>query len=234
MSNLTATRFVAFDLETTGVDAFSDRPVSFGFVERSADGGYLEIGGLINPGVAIPDGASRVHGISDQMVKDAPSLEESIGVVSDVIFEVWASGGVIVGMNISYDLTMVDSVRVAHGLTPLSPLGAVADVLVADRHFDRWRRGPRKLSDLCTHYGVTLDGAHAALDDARASLLVLEEQFRRYPEFPRLDVTRMNSEFADWYREWLASFSTYLEKKGEAPISQGRYAWPVHERESPR
>ncbi|HEY7931249.1 MAG TPA: exonuclease domain-containing protein [Acidimicrobiales bacterium] len=233
MPDLSSARFVAFDLETTGIDPFVDRPVSYGFVERRGGEGFLEIGGYVNPGVEIPAGAARVHGITNQMVADAPGLLEATTVISEVILDTWANGGVVVGMNVAYDLTMLNSLRVAQGLASLVPAGPVLDVLIADRHFDRWRKGSRRLGDLCTHYGVTLDDAHAAVDDARASLLVLEEQVRRYPDFERLEIAHCSASMSAWYREWLSSFSAYLEKKGEAPIGPGRYAWPVHEDDQP-
>ncbi|HUY42557.1 MAG TPA: exonuclease domain-containing protein [Acidimicrobiales bacterium] len=221
-------RLVAFDLETTGVDAFFDRPVSFGFVERGSEGGFLEVGGLVNPGVAIPPGAASIHGITDVMVRDAPLLADAIELIAESILEVWRANGAIVGMNVAYDLTMVNSVLVHFGLAPLLPVGPVLDILIIDRHFDRWRRGSRRLSDLCTFYGVRLDDAHAAVDDARASLLVLEEQFRRFDELRDLAVDVWNENLGQWYRDWLANFSAYLEKRGELPIGRGRYSWPVH------
>lgn len=227
-------RFVAFDLETTGVNAFLDRPVSFGFVERGSEGGFFEVGGLVNPGVSIPTGAAAIHGITDAMVRDAPLLADAIELITETILEVWQSGGIIVGMNVSYDLTMVNSVLVHVGLSPLLPVGPVLDILIIDRHFDRWRRGSRRLSDLCALYGVELEDAHAAVDDARASLLVLEEQRRRFEELRDLGVDVMNDRLGEWYRDWLVNFSAYLEKKGEPPIGRGRYSWPVHMFDSTR
>lgn len=226
MARATLPRFVAFDLETTGVDPFRDRPVSFGFVERGDESGFLEMGGLVNPGVAIPAGATQVHGITNEMVRNAPTLADAMELIVDTLDEIWQSGGAVVGMNASYDLTMVNSVCVAQGREPLS-VGPVLDVLITDRHFDRWRRGSRKLGDLCREYEVVLDDAHAALDDARATLLVLEAQVRRYPELQTLELATLNETLAAWYRQWLSSFSEYLEKKGEPPIGPGRYEWPI-------
>lgn len=231
MAHASLPRFVAFDLETTGVDPFKDRPVSFGFVERGDESGFLELGGLVNPGVAIPAGATQVHGITNEMVHSAPSLNDAVELIVDTLDEIWDNGGAVVGMNVSYDLTMVNSVCVAQGRDPLR-VGPVFDVLITDRHFDRWRRGSRKLTDLCREYEVDLNDAHAALDDARATLLVLEAQVRRYPDLQSLQLATLNEKLAAWYRDWLSSFSTYLEKKGEPSIDPGRYAWPIHVMES--
>jgi DNA polymerase-3 subunit epsilon len=228
------TRYVGFDLEATGVSSFLDTPVSYSFVERIDDGESLVSifeGGLVNPGCDIPPGASAIHGITWEMVSDATPLADALEVIVTRLLDVWAEGGVIVGMNVGYDLTMVDSLCRRLGVVPLEhrgDVGAVMDVLVLDRHFDKWRKGSRKLTDLCRHYNVTLTSAHSAAYDAEASLGVLDTMRRRFPDIDLLDATQMNVALGSWYREWLASFSRYLEKKGEPPIPAGRYEWPIH------
>jgi DNA polymerase-3 subunit epsilon len=221
---------VAFDLETTGVSSFRDAPVSYGFVQHV--GGRIQSdAGYVNPGVPIPPGASAIHGITDEMVRDATVLAEATEYVARRLSSIWSSGGVVVGMNVAYDLTMVDALCRRLSLAPLEArgqIGAVVDVLVVDRHVDRWRKGGRKLTDLCRHYGVSLSDAHSALADAEASLEILEAQIAQFPEIAHLDVGQMNETLRGWYVEWLTSFSAYLERKGERPVAGGRFAWPLH------
>ncbi|HEY5111836.1 MAG TPA: exonuclease domain-containing protein [Acidimicrobiales bacterium] len=228
------THFIGFDLETTGVSSFLDVPVSYGFVERlSGESGVVSKreGGYVNPGVPIPSGAAAIHGITDDMVADATPLREAMETVAERLTAVWSAGDVVVGMNVSYDLTMVNSLCQRLGSATLEQRGAVGpvlDVLILDRHFDKWRKGSRKLSDLCVHYGVTLGSAHAAVEDAEASLEVFEALQQQYPAIGEIPVALMNETLRAWYQEWLASFSQYLEKKGEVPINAGRYEWPIH------
>ena len=228
------THFIGFDLETTGVSSFLDVPVSYGFVERlSGESGVVSKreGGYVNPGVPIPSGAAAIHGITDDMVADATPLREAMETVAERLTAVWSAGDVVVGMNVSYDLTMVNSLCQRLGSATLEQRGAVGpvlDVLILDRHFDKWRKGSRKLSDLCVHYGVTLGSAHAAVEDAEASLEVFEALRQQYPAIGEIPVALMNETLRAWYQEWLASFSQYLEKKGEVPINAGRYEWPIH------
>jgi DNA polymerase-3 subunit epsilon len=228
------TDFVGFDLETTGVSSFVDVPVSYGFVQhvRDANGVTTLIeGGYVNPGVAIPAGASAIHGITNDMVTDATVLGDAVEIMAAKLTSAWASGAVIVGMNVGYDLTMVDSLCRRLDIATLEErgdIGGVMDILVLDRHFDKWRKGARKLTDLCRHYGVTLDSAHSAAADAEASLFVFEAMTASFPEIERVPVGEINTTLRAWYQEWLSSFSSYLEKKGEAPIEAGRYAWPIH------
>lgn len=228
------TEFVGFDLETTGISSFIDVPVSYGFVQherRAHETVTISESGFVKPGVVIPSSATAIHGITNEMVANAPVLEIAASTIADRLSVIWSSGGVIVGMNVSYDLTMVDSLCRRLSMPTLGErgvIGPVLDILILDRHFDKWRKGSRKLTDLCSHYGVTLASAHAAVDDAEASLNVLEVMLTLYPAIAELSLERINETLRAWYLEWLVSFSSYLERKGETPISAGRYEWPIH------
>ena len=54
----------------------------------------------------------------------------------------------------------------------MDALRPVLDPRVLDKHIDPYRRGGRKLTDLCAHYKVALDGAHSADADAIAACRV--------------------------------------------------------------
>ena len=68
-------KLVAFDLETTGVDADKDRIVEFCFIELNE---ALEEQGrwsrLVNPGIKIPQETIDIHGITDDMVAEEPGF----------------------------------------------------------------------------------------------------------------------------------------------------------------
>lgn len=65
-----------FDLETTGTDVEKDFIVSINIIKIMPGGEVEKKGALLNPGIPIPEGASSVHGITDQMVKDAPTFKQ--------------------------------------------------------------------------------------------------------------------------------------------------------------
>jgi DNA polymerase III subunit epsilon len=211
---------VAFDLETTGIDCFNDVPVSYTIGEQSA---------LVNPGRTIPETASNVHHITDDMVEDAMDLCNSIFVIRDTLEEHWASGKAVIGMNVSYDLTMVNYVLKQFG-SFLVVCGPVVDVLVIDRTFDKYRKGPRTLSALCTHYGVTLEDAHTSTADANACVDVFAKQVVRFPKL-KLDRSNCNDNMAAWYIEWLTHYSEWRVKNGQDPIPKSHYSWPIHNQE---
>ncbi|TXT34141.1 MAG: DNA polymerase III subunit epsilon [Chitinophagaceae bacterium] len=74
---LQLTKPIAFiDLETTGVNISNDRIVEIAIVKIAPDGTKQVKRKLINPLMPIPAGSTEVHGITDEMVKDAPSFKQ--------------------------------------------------------------------------------------------------------------------------------------------------------------
>ena len=75
---LNLTRPIAFiDLETTGVSLSSDRIVEIAIIKILADGSRQVKRKLINPEMPIPKETSDIHGITDDMVKDAPTFKQA-------------------------------------------------------------------------------------------------------------------------------------------------------------
>jgi DNA polymerase-3 subunit epsilon len=226
--------YIGFDLETTGVDSFSDVPVSYGFVERIASGDKVITrtkSGYVNPGVAIPEESTAIHGITNDMVADAPELAVATEKIAALLAEIWQRGCVIVGMNVSYDLTMIESLCTRLGLTPLSQrggIGPVMDILVLDRRFNKYRKGGRKLGILCSHYGVVLDDAHAAAADADASLCILEAIRASKPEIDQIPLGSINETLRGWHQGQMRDLSAYFVKQGNPPISKGQFSWPIN------
>ena len=66
---------VFFDLETTGVSITKDRIVQIGAIKVFPNGLQEEKNVVVNPTIPIPKGASAVHGITDDEVKDKPKFK---------------------------------------------------------------------------------------------------------------------------------------------------------------
>ena len=64
------------DLETTGINPGTDRIVEIAIVKILTDGTRSIKRKLVNPGMPIPKGSSDIHGITDEMVKDAPTFKQ--------------------------------------------------------------------------------------------------------------------------------------------------------------
>jgi DNA polymerase III subunit epsilon len=70
-------RPIAFiDLETTGVSLSSDRIVEIAIIKLLPDNSRLVKRKIINPQMPIPKASSDIHGITDEMVKDAPIFKQ--------------------------------------------------------------------------------------------------------------------------------------------------------------
>ena len=77
MSLMDDVEFIAFDLETTGLSPDFNRIVEVGAVRFRADGtecGRMEQ--LVDPRCAIPDDVIKIHGITDEMVRGQPPIEQ--------------------------------------------------------------------------------------------------------------------------------------------------------------
>ncbi|WP_037545481.1 3'-5' exonuclease [Spirochaeta lutea] len=93
------TTFVAFDFETTGLYSTSDRIVEVGAVKFQGATVLGEFGHLIDPGRAIPEDASKISGITDEMVRGKPSIQTVLPAFLEFI-----QGSVLVAHNAGFDL----------------------------------------------------------------------------------------------------------------------------------
>jgi len=77
-NTLNLSRPIAFiDLETTGTSLSTDRIVEIAIIKILPDGNRLIKRKLINPEMHIPEASSEIHGITDEMVKDAPTFKQA-------------------------------------------------------------------------------------------------------------------------------------------------------------
>lgn len=172
-------RIVAFDTETTGLNPFDgDRVIEFGAVELTVDSEYRVSSvkahdWLIDPEVPIPREVTRVTGIRDEDVAGKP-------VFSKVGKEVHAllDGAIVVAHNLAFDLNFL---RLEFGRMDLNWPVTVAEVDTL--HISRAKLTEQRkhnLGHICGLFGVPLDNAHRATDDAEACGRVLMEFARRY------------------------------------------------------
>jgi DNA polymerase-3 subunit epsilon len=224
---------LAFDLETTGVDKFKDVPVSFALITFDDGKVSNSLTRIVNPGRPIPPGASRIHGISDERaIAEGIDLDDAIEEVAGVLVDASSRGVPVVGFNLSYDLTMMDSRcrdSKATGLRDMGWNGPVLDPLVIDRGLDRYRKGKRTLADICNHYGVINEAAHDAGGDATASALVLLAMAEKFPEIAESDPDSLTEQQAQWHRDWAEHYDEWSRSQGRRGIGRGEFVWPISE-----
>jgi DNA polymerase-3 subunit epsilon len=172
---LQLTRPIAFiDLETTGVNISIDRIVELAIVKISPDGTKQVKRKLINPLMPIPASSSEIHGITDEMVKDAPSFKQVANEIKQFI-ENCDLGGY---NSNRFDIPMLIEEFLRIGIDFSVDGKKLVDVQKVFHLMEQ-----RTLSAAYKFYcQKTLDGAHSAEIDATATWEVLEAQVERYPQ----------------------------------------------------
>ena len=173
--NLQLSKPIAFiDLETTGISITNDRIIEIAIVKIAADGTRLVKRKLINPGMAIPAGSTAVHGITDEMVKDAPSFKQVANECKQFMDHCD-----IGGYNSNrFDIPMLIEEFLRAGIEFSTEGRKFVDV---QKIFHKMEE--RTLSAAYKFYcQKILEGAHSAEADAQATYEILEAQVTRYPQ----------------------------------------------------
>jgi DNA polymerase-3 subunit epsilon len=223
-------RLVGFDLETTSPNPREAKPVSFAlafFEGRELTQGRA---GLINPGVPIPPETTDIHGITDEMAQErGGDLQRSVEGLAAELVAASLTGMPVVGCNLRYDLTVIDTLTQAttgESLWEMGWCGPAVDVLVIDRGVDKYRKGKRTLTALAAHYGVALLDAHSASADTTAAVLIAQALADKYPEVGKASLPELHLKQKKWHREWAEHYSEYRVKRGDEPLPESELEWP--------
>ena len=163
-----------FDLETTGVDNTA-RIVQIAIRTHQPDGSWQEFESLVNPEIPIPPGSTQVHGITDQDVTDAPTLE---AIADRILAELT---GDLCGFNaLKFDIPIL--------ARELERIGRSLDLTgrrVIDPFLIFLQREPRNLEAAVKMYcDREHEDAHDAMADVRATIAVLAGQLAHYDDLP--------------------------------------------------
>ncbi len=211
-----------FDLETTSADPFTARIVT-GCILRVDGGVAVPRNYLANPGIPIPAEATAIHGYTDDYVQKHGRPHEQV--VSAVACDVRATldeRRALCIYNASYDLSLLATQEPTFDVGD----GLVVDPFVLDKHYDRYRKGSRKLSAVAIHYGVRLDDAHDAEADATAAARIVWKMMRRYPELASFTAAELMQKQTEWYREDAYRLIDYL-RRNDRPHENVRTEWPI-------
>lgn len=165
---------VFFDLETTGTNVNVDRIVEICYIKVWPNGKEESKAMRINPGIPIPAEASAVHGIHDADVADCPTFKEVARSIANDI-----EGCDLAGFNSNrFDIPVLAEEFLRAGVDIDLGRRKFVDVQVIFHKMEQ-----RTLSAAYKFYcGKSLEDAHSAVGDTRATYEVLMAQLDRYPE----------------------------------------------------
>lgn len=161
------------DLETTGINPGTDRIVEIAIVKILPDNSRSVKRKLINPEMPIPESSSAVHGITDDMVKDAPTFKQVASELKQML-----DGCDFGGYNsnrFDIPLLMEEFMRAQVDFDMKN-----RKLLDVQNIFHKME--PRTLSAAYKFYcDKSLDDAHSAEADASATYEILLAQLEKYP-----------------------------------------------------
>ncbi|MCF7818517.1 MAG: 3'-5' exonuclease [Kiritimatiellales bacterium] len=151
-------KFVAFDLETTGIKPQQDMIVEIGAVLFNGNVAVKTYGTLIDPGMPIPADASAVNGISDEMVRGKPRIADVLGDFADFCGDL-----PLVAHNAPFDFKfLMEDVKLHRAI---APKGVVLDTLpLARKVFPGLAN--YKLWTLVRHFDFPSGTFHRAEEDS--------------------------------------------------------------------
>ncbi len=205
---------VFFDLETTGVNVSTDRIVEISYLKVYPNAKEESKTMRINPGVPIPEEASRVHGIYDKDVADCPMFKDvAKGIARD--FE----GCDIAGFNSNrFDVPMLVEEFLRAGVDIDLARRKFIDVQVIFHKMEQ-----RTLSAAYKFYcGREYDNAHSAMADTRATYEVLKAQLDRYEGQIENDVEFL-SKYSSFTRNVDFAGRIVYDDKGVEVFNFGKY-----------
>ena len=153
--------YVVFDIETTGLSKEKEMITEIGAV-KVADGKIIDrFSTFVNPQRPISAEITKLTGITDDMVKDAPTTENVLPE-----FLKFCEDTVLVAHNASFDTGFIRIAAERAGLGELHH--TIVDTLELARALLP-ELNKHKLDIVCEHLGVTLNGHHRAVNDAEAT-----------------------------------------------------------------
>ncbi|GAA2180948.1 3'-5' exonuclease [Brooklawnia cerclae] len=225
-----------FDTETDSADP-EDAHIITATVGIAEGRRWQTTSWILKPERPIPEQASRIHGVTtERATQEGQDRAEAIAEIAGHINAAWLAGASLVAFNASFDITILDRELRRLGLEPLKVDGMVIDPFVIDKGIDPFRRGSRKLADVCRHYDILLDNAHDAGADAHAAARLAWKLAPNLPVVPGDQAASADlglDRQREWHQQQKLSLAKYFRtKKGDEQTAanieaEAEAGWPL-------
>jgi len=152
--------YVVFDIETTGLNNETEKITEIGAVKISGGVVTDRWSSFVNPEKPIPENIVKITNITDEMVKDAPKIEDALP-----DFLEFSKGCVLVAHNAAFDTGFIKSEAKRLGLN--YDFLSIDTMTLARCMFPELKN--HRLDTLTKHLKVLLEGHHRAVNDAKAT-----------------------------------------------------------------
>lgn len=223
-------KLLTWDTETTGVDIENDRIISCFMRAKDGDQVVFEDDWYIDPGVEVPEEASKVHGMTTEWLQEngRKDVAAAVNEITSRLEEASKRGYVIAGYNNSYDLGILDAElrRYENRELQFDTGTLFLDPVHFSRKLDKYERGGHQLITTAKRNGLDIEEErlHAADYDVevteRLVPLFLNRAWIERKE-DRIGLTtgeylgKLQALQAKWNKEWADGLTEYFAKSGK-------------------
>jgi DNA polymerase-3 subunit epsilon len=158
--------FIVIDVETTGLDSQYDEIIELSAIRMSDNSIVNRFSSLVKPNNPIDEFISDLTGITNEMVRYAPKIEDIL-----LKFKEFLQDDLLVGHNVNFDINFIyDNLQECY------------DEYLNNNFIDTMRISRRVLTELSSHrlkdlanfYNIDTEGSHRALKDCEITAKVYE------------------------------------------------------------
>lgn len=172
MPQIDKTTFICVDCETTGLDAVQDRVIEVAVAKFTTSSVLAEFDMLINPECPIPESSIVFHHITEEMIRDKPTIKEVLPQILELIGD-----DIIIGHGIGFDVQLLINAAGRYNIPCALKNNKLLDTLRMARLYGE--SPVNSLEQLRKHFNIQPEGAHRAMSD----VIVNVEVFKRLAKF---------------------------------------------------
>lgn len=180
--------YAILDIETTGLSPINEKIIEIAIFIHDGNKVIEEYNTLVNPERTIPYNITRLTGITNEMVEDAPRFWE---IAKDIVM--LTEDKSIVAHNASFDYNFIRNEFKSLGYTfkreRLCTVKLSRKILPNHKSYS--------LGKLCTDLGIIIDGRHRAVGDAYATVKLFEHLLKIDPTLDKVGSSKFYNVSAD-------------------------------------
>lgn len=190
--------FIALDLETTGLEPRKDKIIEIAAVKIKPDGTIVEeFHSVLNPGVPVPHIITHLTGITNEDVKDAPTLNELKPQIAAFMGEL-----PILGHSIGFDIDFLNANGLAENAMALDTFRLAQTLLPKEASYS--------LEILSEKYRLPHPNKHRALDDTRVAIELYKLLLQKIREIPEKHGGEIRAVLGKSHWSWKEIFLEFL------------------------